>query len=193
MKSYIEYFLLFLTCYFSLIFSANTADNQEFKLAAKNGNLELVRQLVGEGRALANCQNGDALFCAAIYGHLEVVRFLVSDGPLETRALANCQDGRALIWAARYGHSEVVRFLVNEGPAETRALANCQNEQALILAAVNGRLENVRELLEMSINTGNFFTQNQFLRALNAFLNLDANARRELEDIFYNADVPMLK
>ena len=193
MKSFIEYFLLFLTCYFSLIFSANTADNQEFKLAAKNGNLELVRQLVGEGRALANCQNGESLVEAASNGHLEVVRFLVTEGPEETRALANDQDGKALIQAVIHGHYEVVRFLVTEGPAETRALANCQDGEALLWTAVNGRLEVVRELLEMSINTGNFFTQNQFLRALNAFRNLDANTRRELEDIFYNADVPMLK
>ena len=49
-SSFIEYFVLFITCYFSLIFSANTADNQEFKLAAENGNLELVRQFLGSKR-----------------------------------------------------------------------------------------------------------------------------------------------
>ena len=151
MKSFIEYFVLFITCNFSLIFSANTADIQDLNLAARNGNLELVRELVSEGRALADCQ--DALNHAARNGRLEVVRFLVNDGPEETRALANCHNGRALIWAAETGQSEVVRGL-----------------------------------LQMSINTGNFFTEDQFLQALNAdaIQNFDENTRNELEDIFNN-------
>ena len=112
---------------------------------------------------------------------------------METRALANCLNGEALIKAAENGHLEVVRFLVTEGPEETRALANCQNGEALIQAARNGHLEVVRGLLEISINTDNLFTENQFFRALNTdtVQNLDENTRNELEDIFYN--VPMLK
>ena len=73
---FFEYFILFLTCYFSMIFSANTVDIQEnLILAARNGNLESVRELVCRG-ALANCHDGEALICAAANGHLEVVRFL---------------------------------------------------------------------------------------------------------------------
>ena len=155
MKSFIEYFLLFLTCYFSLIFSANTADNQNLRSAARNGDLNLVRELVFQGRGLADCE--DALIRAARYGHLEVVRFLVTEGPEETRALANCQDGEALIFAAataiehdsncRYENLEVIRFLVTEGPEESRALANSRNGEALILAARSGHLELVRFLV----------------------------------------------
>ena len=83
---------------------------------------------------------------------------------------------------------EVVRFLVSEGPEETRPLANCREGQALIQAARNGHLEVVRELLQMSINTYNAFTEDQFLQALNAdaIQNLDEHIRNELEDIFHN-------
>ena len=141
-----------------------------------------------ETRALANCHDGEALIEASANRHLEVVRFLVTEGPVQTCALANCQDGAALTWAARYGRLEVVRFLVNDGPEETRALANCHNGRALIWAAETGQSEVVRGLLQMSINTGNFFTEDQFLQALNAdaIQNFDENTRNELEDIFNN-------
>ena len=113
MKSFIEYFILLLICYLSLIFSANTADIQNLIFAARNGNLELVRGFVDDGRAEANSRDGEALILAAENGHSEVVRFLVTEGPVETRALANCHDGEALIRAARYGHLEVLWKLVH--------------------------------------------------------------------------------
>ena len=132
----------------SFVFSAYSQNTRDLLNAADTGNIENVRNLVEVVGVPANILDGEALIEAAENGRLEVVRYLVGEGPEDTRVLANIRNGEALIHAARNGHLDTVRFLVEEGPEDTRVPANIQNGEALIIAAKHGRLEIVRYLLE---------------------------------------------
>ena len=75
---------------------------------------------------------------------MEVVRFLVSEGPEETRPLANCRYGAALIQAA--GHLEVVRELL-EMSINTHSLFS-EDQFLQALNAIQDLDENTRKELE---------------------------------------------
>lgn len=116
-------------------------------VAAKEGNLDKVQQLV-TGGANVNCTGYlqyTPLHYAAIEGYLEVVEYLVNEG----HADINCRDadGRTpLHKAAIVGNLEVIRWLIEEGQVDV----NYEDEQgrtSLFFAAINGHLETVRYLV----------------------------------------------
>ena len=74
--------------------------------AARNGDLEIVEQLVGSGgdvNAIAN-QGHFPLYCAAGHGHVETMRYLVENGAdLQTRLA----DGKTVIeWLKQYADND---------------------------------------------------------------------------------------
>jgi ankyrin repeat protein len=85
---------------------------------------------------------------AAINGHADVVKVLLTEGPEASRAHANADDSFALRLAARNGHADLVKVLLTEGPQQFRAHVNANDAEAVRLAAANGHTEIGRLLCE---------------------------------------------
>ena len=83
-------------------------------------------------------EDEEALCCAAGKGHLEIVKYLVEKG-----ADIHVEDDCAFGWAAEGGHLEVVKYLVEHG-ADINAFYN----YAFRKATENGYLEVVKYLVE---------------------------------------------
>jgi ankyrin repeat protein len=123
----------------------NTVDPQGTSLlmyAARFGNVELLEFLLkNRASVLKKNRYGDtALLLAALGGHLEAVRRLVSAGaPLD-------QPGwTPLIYASFQGHADVIQFLADQG-ADVDAQAD-NGMTALMIAARNGHKEVASVLL----------------------------------------------
>jgi ankyrin repeat protein len=84
--------------------------------AARENHLEVVRHL-----CLNEAVNQEeALIGAALFGHIEIVRFLFTLG-------TNIKNPRAMVDAAFYGHMEIVKFLHQHGAS----LSNLGDEPIL--------------------------------------------------------------
>ena len=84
-------------------------------VAAKVGNLEIVKALVGLGLDVnlrGGTFGGSAVNLAASYGHLEVVRFLLQAG---SELDVSEPERNPLFGAIQGGHMDVVRCLVETG------------------------------------------------------------------------------
>ena len=73
--------------------------------SAELGLLPVIKKLIEQG-ANVSVRDNYALRLAASWGHLEVVKYLVSQG---------AQDDLAIRWAVRYGHLETVKYLESLG------------------------------------------------------------------------------
>jgi len=126
----------------------NKYGDSALMLAAVNGDINIVRKLVGAGVKADEHRSGPgwtALIYAAFGGHAEIVRFL-----LENDADVDAQAGNgmtALMAACRNGHLEVVRLLL-EYEADVDLL-NQNNASALDLALAN-KHEKIAELLRVA-------------------------------------------
>jgi len=125
----------------------NTADAEGstlLMLAARNGNAELVDQLILR-RAKISAHNrfgDDALLLASFQGHLPVVKLL-----LAASAPVNRPHGwQPLVYAAYNGHVEVMRYLLEHGANVNGASDN--GTTALMVAARNSHVEAVRLLIQ---------------------------------------------
>jgi len=84
-------------------------------VAAKIGNLEIVKALVGLGLDVnlrGGTFGGSAINLAASCGHLEVVRFLLQAG---SELDVSEPERNPLFGAIHGGHIDIVRFLVEAG------------------------------------------------------------------------------
>ncbi|MBC6410945.1 MAG: ankyrin repeat domain-containing protein, partial [Ekhidna sp.] len=127
--------------------------------ATRRNNLPLVKFLVAKGAK----QKTEAMISAVFAGHLEVLKFLLSEeADIFARAGAVTEnivkflveedkrldmhlvgfDGSALTRAARAGHVEVVKYLLDKGVD-----INQYSKTALQLAAFRGHLAVVEELI----------------------------------------------
>ncbi len=94
--------------------------NRRFIEAAKNGDIEIVRDILERGlpgkKMDVNAKDStgrSALMWAACYGYPEIAKLLIEKG-----ADVNAKDHwdmSALMWAARNDHLEVVKLLVENG------------------------------------------------------------------------------
>jgi len=120
--------------------------------ACKNGNLDQVRELFGEtswfcekvkylfGKPTKN----QALCWSSDYGHLKVVKYLISVG-----ASVHANDDWPIRYASERGHLEVVEYLVSIG-----ADVHAKDDQALRNASRSGHLDIVKFLV--SVGASNF-------------------------------------
>lgn len=97
------------------------------------GNIEAVRKLVEEDLQDINDRNfrgHSPLMCAASYGHVELVRYLISKGAdVNSRDL---NDNTILMETAFRGHLQVIEILIQSG-AETKDRNN-RNQTAFDFA-----------------------------------------------------------
>ena len=89
--------------------------------------------------ANVHANNNQALRNAALGGHLEVVKYLIEDHD----ANVNPEHDHVLSGAVEYGHLDVVKYLVSKG-----ANVHARDDYALCCAVEYGHLEVVKYLVE---------------------------------------------
>lgn len=90
--------------------------SENFRESAMHGSLGLMRRYAKQGdvHALENYSGRNALHKAAFWGHIEAVRYLVSELKIDPNVQDKMGD-TALHDAARFGHEEVVEILLQAG------------------------------------------------------------------------------
>ena len=81
----------------------------EFLDACRNGNINIVKQLLSQVDPSAN--DNEAIKWAARMGRQDVVKLLLKDSRVDPSA----RDNYAIRWAAQNGHKEVVELLEEHG------------------------------------------------------------------------------
>ncbi len=117
----------------------STNADKYIRNGSKNGRLDHVIISLNIG---ANIHTYDALRFASYYGHLNVVKYLISAG-----ANIHGNSDAALIVASEYGQTEVVKYLISAG-ADIHAVSDF----ALRLASINGHTEVVKYLISAGAN-----------------------------------------
>jgi len=118
----------------------------ELLIAAKQGDLDIVKNLIEQNNARIQCKDtggNTPLSLAAYNGHLEVVKYLQSKG-----SEINIRDNEGdtpLSLAAFNGHLEVVKYLEMKG-SDVNHRGN-YGHTPLFLAACYGHLELIQHLL----------------------------------------------
>jgi uncharacterized protein len=116
--------------------------------AAAAGNLERVQHLVEKNPMVSNSFSPDGfpvVALAAVFGHLEVARYLAEHGADIDASSTNGSGYNALTGAVASGHTEIVKWLLEKG-----ANANYRygpGYSPLLTAAANGHLEILKLLL----------------------------------------------
>lgn len=114
----------------------NPREKNDYALhvACANGHLHIVEYLVLIHNADVKSLDDNAIIQASLYGHLEVVKFLISQG-----ADVKAQNNFPVVWASRNGHLEVVKYLISQGAEKS--------ECAFVIAKINGHDEVCNYLL----------------------------------------------
>lgn len=117
--------------------------------ATKNGYLDCVRVLIEEGHA--NPEKCDkfarnALHLACIYGHLDIVRYLLSIG-VDADAPDSSQN-YPTHYAAAYGYIDILHLLIEYGSANP-ALPNVWTSTPCSVANMKGHVAIVKYLLQL--------------------------------------------
>jgi ankyrin repeat protein len=116
--------------------------------AAAVGNLRCAKQLVEKNPASARSFSPDGfpvVALAAVFGHLEVARYLAEHGADVNAPATNGSGYNALTGAVASGHTEIVRWLLQNGANPNYRYG--PGYSPLLTAAANGHLEIVKLLL----------------------------------------------
>jgi beta-lactamase regulating signal transducer with metallopeptidase domain len=127
-------------------------DGTRLLIAAKAGDLELVKGLIARGADpnVASPGDGNPLIAASGAGHVEVVEYLLDRGARIDEIVP--EDENALIAACRSAKVDVVRVLIARGAnVNARALANGDEWRTPLKMA---RRAKSRELIEMLVAAG---------------------------------------
>lgn len=124
----------------------------DISMAAKIGDLERVRQLLGENPALANgapdytgYYNGVPLRCAAGAGHMAVVRLLLEHGANPNQPEPVAPLGGALHAAIGSEHYEIVKLLLEHGANPNAAVES--SGSCFWMAKRNGAPQEILNLI----------------------------------------------
>jgi hypothetical protein len=112
------------------IISAQTNPNRQLMDAVYAGNLSGVQRAVSSG-ANVNDLNSEPLRMAAMYGHLQIVRYLVENGADPNLRNSSMYSQTPLIGAASKGHIDIVIYLVENG-----ARVNLRNKEGSTAASI---------------------------------------------------------
>jgi ankyrin repeat protein len=116
--------------------------------AAAVGNLARVKEFVGKDPALANAISPDGfpvIALAAVFGHLDIARYLAEHGANVDAPAANGSGYNALTGAVASGHTNTVKWLLENGANPNYRYG--PGYSPLLTAAANGHLEIVKLLL----------------------------------------------
>jgi ankyrin repeat protein len=116
--------------------------------AAAVGNLDRARLLVEKNPSQAKAFSPDGfpvVALAAVFGHLETVRFLFERGADINAPAANGSGYNALTGAVASGHTEIVKWLLEHGANPNYRYG--AGYSPLLTAAANGHLEILKLLV----------------------------------------------
>jgi ankyrin repeat protein len=85
-------------------------NNFPIRWAAKNGEVEMVRNLLNNNLVDPSADKNYAIRWASYNGHIDVVRLLLSD----KRVDPSDNNNHAIRWALKKGHIEIVRLLLSD-------------------------------------------------------------------------------
>ena len=114
----------------------------ELHEAAAAGDLARVKQLVEKDAALARSYSPDGfpvVALAAVFGNLEITKYLHAKGADINAAATNGSGYNALSGAVTSGHTEIVKWLLENGAEPNYRYSN--DYSPLLNAAANGHLE----------------------------------------------------
>ena len=122
------------------------AEEETFRLAAHDGELEKVKALFKQGVAsnVADQDGQTALMFAAFNGHSEIVLYLLNAGAEVDQR--NNLDQTALLYASTGPFPETVKILLDRGADPNRVDSN-EHFSPLMHAAAEGHLEVVKILI----------------------------------------------
>jgi len=112
------------------------------------GNLDRVKQLVGKNPSLSGSFSPDGfpvVALAAVFGHLDVARYLAEHGADLNASATNGSGYNALTGAVASGRTDIVQWLLNNGADPNYRYG--PGYSPLLTAAANGHLEIVKLLL----------------------------------------------
>ncbi len=116
--------------------------------AAAAGRLARVKELVGPNPALAKAFSPDGfpvVALAAVFGHLDVTRYLAENGADVNTTATNGTGYNALTGSVTSGHTEIVNWLLEKGADPNYRYG--PGYTPLLAAAANGRLDILKLLL----------------------------------------------
>ena len=123
--------------------------------AIRDGKINIVRGLFDRGVDINHIEDIEyndnipptPLILASIYGHVEIIKFLLKQPTIQLNNVSGYDRYTALMWAIDKGHVEVVRLLL-EHPEIDVNKKNKHGGTALMMASRRGHLEIVRLLVE---------------------------------------------
>ena len=121
----------------------------ELHEAAAAGDLPRVKELVEADPSLAKSYSPDGfpvLALAAVFGNLEVAKYMHAKGGDLNVVATNGSGYTALTGAVASGHTEIVKWLLENGVSANYSYAN--GYTPLLTAAANGHLEILKALLD---------------------------------------------
>jgi hypothetical protein len=122
----------------------------EIRTAIKSGDIDTVRQLLGSDSQRLGMTTvfGTWLHVAAMYGKLEIVKFLVDLGA-DLNAIGGLASGPPLLSAIDAGHSDVAEYLIHRG---TTLNVDDSEKNPLLSAIYHGHTEIAKMLINHGID-----------------------------------------
>ena len=129
----------------SCVTAAKLNGNTALHVAAENGNVDIVKEIVkASGHAIINKKNGakeTALFIASKNNNIEVIKYLTK----RSKASSSSSDGTPLLISAAAGHLECSKVLLDNGASYTE---KDKWERTLVfIAAAEGRDKYLDQIL----------------------------------------------
>lgn len=112
--------------------SENEEDESAIKIAAANGNLELVKTLIENGADISK-----AMSSAASSGHKQILDFLLQRNPGQPAI------NQSLLAVARKGHIDIMQFLLDKGAEQ-----NFNEGTTVLIEAIDGDYPPMEEAIE---------------------------------------------
>jgi ankyrin repeat protein len=122
------------------LFDIMNSLDQQLVNASRDGDLGLVKQLIGKGVDI-HADNDEALIFASYKGYLEVVKYLIEKG-----ADIHADNDLALRWASENGKLEVVKYLISNGADITELMDVPEEVQEMSINNDVGNIKNIRNL-----------------------------------------------
>jgi ankyrin repeat protein len=132
-------------------YGLNKNYNEALVQSGKIGDIDLVKYFLKKGADLEYSHSGTVLGYAAYYGHLVIIKYLVSLGA-NIRAdndYAKPRGARSLVrYAARNGHLETVKYLIEDQKVN---ITTEKKYYIFKLAAQNGHLNVIKYFTEQKL------------------------------------------
>jgi len=144
--------------------------SKELINAAKEGDLEKIKELTGQGLDVnvVDKYGGTALMAAARSGNFEIVKYLIEKCGANVDVVSGYRC-TALMQAVGAGHLEIVKYLIEEQNADLNVVGEMFGETTLMFAAEKGNTEVGEFLVDCgaNINAVDKYNRTALMHAVN--------------------------